>query len=157
MELFASPEDGRLGLYGAFGYDLAFQFEPLTLRLERPADQRDLVLYLPDELLVVDHQRGRAERFRYDFELDAEVAPQSDAGAGTTSTEGLSRATARHPYVGDQRGVRSADHRPGEYAELVEGAKEYFARGDLFEVVPGQMFVESSPAGPAALFARSKE
>jgi len=30
-------EDSHLGLYGAFGYDLAFQFEPVRLRLDRPA------------------------------------------------------------------------------------------------------------------------
>ena len=53
--------------------------------------------------------------------------------------------------------MRTADHQPGEYAALVEKAKDYFARGDLFEVVPGQMFVESSPAGPAELFRRLKE
>ncbi|HJY02431.1 MAG TPA: anthranilate synthase component I, partial [Streptosporangiaceae bacterium] len=28
--------DPHLGLYGAFGYDLAFQFEPVRLRRERP-------------------------------------------------------------------------------------------------------------------------
>src|SRR6476469_9622704 len=70
-ELFSSPADAHLGLYGAFGYDLAFQFEPLRLRLERPADQRDLVLYLPDELIIVDHRRERATRRRYDFEVPA--------------------------------------------------------------------------------------
>jgi anthranilate synthase len=41
VELFYSADDPHLGLYGAFGYDLAFQFEPLKLRLERPVDQRD--------------------------------------------------------------------------------------------------------------------
>src|SRR5437016_3147091 len=68
IDLFASSEDAHLGLYGAFGYDLAFQFEPIRLRLSRPDDQRDLVLYLPDELVIVDHRRERAERRRYDFE-----------------------------------------------------------------------------------------
>src|SRR5262245_16199601 len=29
--------DPHLGLYGAFGYDLAFQFEPVRPRLDRPA------------------------------------------------------------------------------------------------------------------------
>ena len=33
--LFASPEDPHLGLYGAYGYDLAFQFEPVRLRHDR--------------------------------------------------------------------------------------------------------------------------
>ena len=58
--LFRTAEDANLGLYGAFGYDLAFQFEPVELKIERPADQRDLVLFLPDEILVVDHHAARA-------------------------------------------------------------------------------------------------
>lgn len=62
IELFAAPDDPHLGLYGAFGYDLVFQFEPMDLRLPRGEDQRDLVLYLPDELVVVDHARRRAQR-----------------------------------------------------------------------------------------------
>ena len=109
MDLFGSAEDNRLGLYGAFGYDLAFQFEPLPLRLPRPPEQRDLVLYLPDDILVVDHQRNRAERYRYDIEVP-------DHG----STTGLPRATECRPYEPDERGVRTADHQPGEYAALVE-------------------------------------
>src|SRR6185437_13868682 len=28
IDLFASPEDEHFGLYGAFGYDLVYQFEP---------------------------------------------------------------------------------------------------------------------------------
>jgi anthranilate synthase len=42
VDLFTSVEDHYLGLYGAFGYDLAFQFEPLRLHQKRPTDQRDL-------------------------------------------------------------------------------------------------------------------
>src|SRR5690606_23297269 len=36
VALFKSPEDANLGLYGAFGYDLTFQFDPVEYRLERP-------------------------------------------------------------------------------------------------------------------------
>src|SRR5262245_18054480 len=43
IDLFRHADEPHLGLYGAFGYDLAFQFEPIRLRLERPTDQRDLV------------------------------------------------------------------------------------------------------------------
>jgi anthranilate synthase len=60
-------EDPHLGLYGAFGYDLAFQFEPVELRHQRPGEQRDLVLHLPDELYVHDRKRETATRYRYDF------------------------------------------------------------------------------------------
>src|SRR5258706_10825645 len=89
IPLFRHPEEPHLRLYGAFGYDLAFQFEPIRARLPRPADQRDLVLYLPDELLIVDHRREVAQRRRYDFEV------------GDRATAGLPRAAAAsRPFAG---------------------------------------------------------
>ena len=54
-DLFHSAEDGNIGLYGAFGYDLTFQFDPVPFKLKRAEDQCDMVLYLPDEILVMDH------------------------------------------------------------------------------------------------------
>ena len=42
------------------------------------------------------------------------------------------------PGLPDQR-------QPGEYAAGVRVAREAFRRGDLFEVVPGQMFFEPLP------------
>jgi anthranilate synthase len=145
VDLFHNPEDGQLGLYGAFGYDLAFQFEPVRVRLDRPPDQRDLVLYLPDELTVVDHRRERATRVRYDFET---------AGG---STAGLPHDGPVAPFHGAERVARPHDHAPGEYAAMVRVAREAFKRGDLFEVVPGQTFFEPCPAPPAEIFRRLRE
>jgi anthranilate synthase len=145
VALFHHDDEPHLGLYGAFGYDLAFQFEPIRLRRERPAEQRDLVLYLPDELIIVDHRREVAMRRRYDFEA---------AGRATT---GLARAGAAEPYVGTDRVPRSGDHARGEYAAMVRLARESFARGDLFEVVPGQTFFEACPSPPSELFLRLRE
>jgi anthranilate synthase len=70
VDLFHSAEDGNIGFYGAFGYDLAFQFDPVAPKLTRPEDQRDLLLFLPDEILVVDHHAAKAWIDRYDFSLD---------------------------------------------------------------------------------------
>ncbi len=145
VALFRHPDEPHLGLYGAFGYDLAFQFEPIRLRLEREPAQRDLVLYLPDELVIVDHRREVAMRRRYDFE-----------SAGR-STDGLPRAGTAVPYVGNAHSPRAADHAPGEYAAMVKVAREAFARGDLFEVVPGQTFFEGCPSPPSELFRRLRD
>ena len=146
-ELFGSSEDEHLGLYGAFGYDLVYQFEPMTLRLPRPADQRDLVLYLPDELLVVDHMKQQASIHRYEFEV------------GGRSTAGLPRATAEAPYRSEPAGPLppESDHAPGEYADLVRRAKEAFVRGDLFEVVVGQLFSTPCPDLPSTVFHRLRQ
>jgi len=146
-ELFASPEDEHLGLYGAFGYDLVFQFEPMQLKLPRPPDQRDLVLYLPDEILIVDHMRQQSAIHRYDFEV-----------AGR-STAGLVRATPPAPYRRDPAAPLppESDHGPGEYAALVRRAKEAFVRGDLFEVVPGQLIASPCADPPSLVFERLRQ
>ncbi|WP_437618470.1 anthranilate synthase component I [Sorangium sp. So ce1151] len=144
IEVFSTPGDPLFGLYGAFAYDLAFQFEPIRLRLERPADQRDLVLYLPDEIVAVDHRRERATRTRYELTC------------GDRSTDGLPREGAARAYVGADRAPQN-EYAPGEYADLVRVARESFKRGDLFEVVPGQTLYEACPVAPTELFYRLRE
>ena len=145
IDLFRFADEPHLGLYGALGYDLAFQFEPVRLRLARPADQRDLVLYLPDELVIVDHRRETAQRRRYDFE------------AGGRTSRGVARGGATRPYAGATAVPRGGDHERGEYASVVRVARESFKRGDLFEVVPGQTFFSGSPRPPSELFRRLRE
>ncbi|HEV2964294.1 MAG TPA: anthranilate synthase component I [Candidatus Angelobacter sp.] len=147
IDLFQSNEDGFGGLYGAFGYDLAFQFEPIQLHHQRASDQRDMVLFLPDQLLIVDHQRQRASTYSYDFVFAEE---QLD-------TRPLERSGETDPYQPAPRLEKSGDHAPGEYAECVENAIKAFQRGDLFEVVPSQMFFEPCPVPPSEVFARLRE
>lgn len=66
-DVFYGPDAGQLGLYGALGYDLTFQFESVPPKKARGEDQRDLVLYLPDEILVVDNQKDKSWKVRYEF------------------------------------------------------------------------------------------
>ncbi len=141
-DLFHSDEDDRLGLYGAMGYDLAFQFEPIEYHLERPADQRDLVMFLPDRILMVDHYGQAATEVHYEFEWDGQ------------STAGMEGGGSEEPFVFGPQDVPRGDHVPGEYAQIVVKAKESFKRGDLFEVVPGQVFYEPCKDTPAAIFER---
>ncbi len=57
IDLFFSKEDSNLGLFGAFGYDLGFQFEHVKLKHARSINQRDIVLYIPDLVISVDHAK----------------------------------------------------------------------------------------------------
>ena len=143
-DLFYSSADSALGLYGAFGYDLAFQFDAIDLKLKRPDDQRDMVLYLPDEILVVDNYSAKAWIDHYDF-----------AKNGDTTT-GKAGDIPPEPFVHTATIPPHGDHRPGEYAELVNKAKESFRRGDLFEVVPGQKFMERCDSKPSDISRRLK-
>ena len=140
-QVFYSKEEENLGLYGAFSYDLVFQFESITKHRDRPADQRDLVLYLPDELYVVDYYLQQAYKYQYEFETEQ------------GSTQGIPRTGKSFDYRGKRlTPERESDHVPGEYAEKVNEALEYFRRGDLFEVVPSQNFYKSCEALPTDLF-----
>ncbi len=143
--LFGNDEDESFGLYGAFGYDLAFQFEPIDKKLQRPDDQRDIVLYLPDEVLVVDHYGHRATVFSYEFTYDG------------ASTDGSERGGTETPVRLADKDPGRGDHAPGEYARLVGTALPYFERGDLFEVVPGQVFYERCVTAPSAISRRLAE
>jgi anthranilate synthase len=142
--LFKTEEDANLGLYGAFGYDLAFQFDPVDYKLERERSQRDLVLFLPDEILVVDHYSTKAWTDRYDYSGER------------FSTEGLPRDEIIEPFKTADRIPPRGDHEPGEYADLVRKAMESFKRGDLFEVVPGQMFYERCETPPSDISRKLK-
>lgn len=143
-DLFYSQADASIGFYGAFGYDLAFQFDAINLKLERPSDQRDMVLYLPDEILVVDNYAAKAWVDRYDFSKNGKT------------TEGRAGDIAAEPFVRTDTIPPKSDHRPGEYAELVVKAKESFRKGDLFEVVPGQKFMERCESKPSDISKRLK-
>ncbi|MFC4061840.1 anthranilate synthase component I [Planomonospora corallina] len=131
-------DDEHLGLYGAFGYDLAFQFEPIRQVLTRAGDQRDLVLHLPDRIMVIDRKRETSKEYRYEFTVNG------------ASTRGLPREGEVVPLP-----PAPAELPPnpvkGAYAEVVAAAKERFARGDLFEVVPGQVF-HAPCTDPAAFY-----
>lgn len=145
VEIFHSDEDKNLGLFGAFGYDLAFQLEPIDFKIKREHDQRDLVLYLPDAILMVDHHATQAWVDRYDFSFDA------------FSTIDIKNDSKTQNFIKSTTGSTHGDHNKGAYANLVREAKKSFACGDLFEVVPGQTFYEPCKDSPAAISQRLKK
>ncbi|MFE1400057.1 anthranilate synthase component I [Nocardiopsis dassonvillei] len=140
MAALRSPEDANLGLYGAFGYDLAFQFEPIEQHIARDPGDRDLVLHLPDAVIVRDRKRETCVRYTYDFTVPA------DGDRAEATTRGLPRETEPTPPVVAAEVPEGPE--PGSYARVVAEAKEKFRRGDLFEVVPGHRTYArcSSPA-----------
>ena len=132
-------DDPHLGFYGAFGYDLALQFEPIDLAKERAPQDRDLVLHLPDQLTIWDRKRELAHRFTYEFTVDGR------------STEGLPRQSVATPYR--PATTTPPGPVPGSYAETVRLAKREFTAGNLFEVVPGHQ-MHAVCDGPAEFFRR---
>ncbi|BBB89489.1 MAG TPA: anthranilate synthase component I [Methylomusa anaerophila] len=143
-ELFYLPNENFLGLYGAFGYDLVFQFEPMDFKHKRDDDQPDLVLYLPDDLVVVDHQLSVAYNVTYEFSFH---------GKSTIGLERSGEFTGHNNKTDDKK---LPDHTIGKYADLVREAVKSFNRGDLFEVVASQTLYKHCPSSPSEIFLRLK-
>ncbi|KUJ69002.1 anthranilate synthase [Streptomyces albus subsp. albus] len=135
-----SYEEDRLwGLYGAFGYDLVLDFDPVPNHQRRDPGDRTVVLHLPDSVLAIDRRRGTAALHTYEF------------GWQGRSTRGLPRTTPGAPYAPGREPARYRDHEPGEYARLVRTAQRRFHAGEMFEAVPGQSFHRAA-AAPATIF-----
>jgi anthranilate synthase len=139
---FRGEEDSRLGLVGAFGYDLLFQFEPIPKKLPR-SGHKDLHLFLCDDIWFMDRKREQIERYRYDF------------SRGGITTAGLQRESApvpRPPKVAP--GPIESDHTPEAYMANVETVREGMRRGDYYEVVLRQTFRTPYAGKASDLFER---
>jgi len=140
IEEFRGEENSRLGLLGAFGYDLLFQFEPIEKKLPRHG-HKDLHLFLCDDIWFMDRKKEKIERFRYDF------------ARGETSTIGLPRDAERiKPPKRAKPGPIVSDHSPEEYMANVETVREGMRRGDYYEVVLRQTFSTPYSGKASALF-----
>src|SRR5271165_1025303 len=140
---FQNPADSRLGLIGAFGYDLLLQFDPIRLRLPRE-DQNDIHLFLCDDIYFMDRKKEVIERYSYDF------------SANDLSTAGLPRDTPRIRKSKVKSGpveIRS-DHQPEEYMAKVETVREGMRQGNYYEVILRQTFSAPFAGSPSELFRR---
>jgi anthranilate synthase len=143
IQEFGNPEDSRLALVGAFGYDLLLQFDPIDLRLPRN-DQKDLHLFLCDDIYFMDRKKEIIERYQYDF------------SRGDLTTEGLERPlrSEKRPAPSGQRAIIESDHTTGQYMEKVETVREGMRQGDYYEVVLRQTFSAPYDGSPSELFQR---
>ena len=142
IEEFRNAEDSHLGLVGAFGYDLLFQFDPIEKRLPRTG-RKDLHLFLCDDIYFMDRKKEQVERYQYDFDYRG------------LSTLALARtAEPVSPPEPAARGPIESDHTPAEYMASVEKVREGMRRGDYYEVVLHQTFRTPYSGKASELFER---
>ncbi len=142
IQEFSNPNDTRLALVGAFGYDLLFQFDPIELKLPRDG-RKDLQLFLCDDIYYMDRKKEQIERFRYDFARDGvrtDGLPRSGAAIRKTPKRPLNEI--------------HSDHAPEEYMAMVEAVREGMRQGDYYEVVLRQTFEANFSDSPSELFER---
>jgi len=144
VEEFRHPEDSRLALIGAFGYDLLLQFDPIRLRLPRE-DHKDLHLFLCDEIYFMDRKKEIIERCQYDFAGD---------GASTAGLPRTSPKIARPKPASDEPAEIVSDHTTEEYMSKVEIVREGMRQGNYYEVILRQTFSAPFTGSPSELFRR---
>jgi anthranilate synthase len=140
---FGNPEDSRLALIGAFGYDLLLEFDPIKQRLQREA-QKDLHLFLCDDIYFMDRKKETIERYQYDF------------SAGEWNTAKLARASGKVKKSAGkvQHAEIESDHTAEEYMDKVDAVREGMRQGNYYEVVLRQTFSAPYDGSPSELFQR---
>jgi anthranilate synthase len=149
IEEFRHPEETRLALVGAFGYDLLFQFDPVELRLPRN-NAKDLHLFLCDDICFMDRKKELIERYQFDFAM---TTPEG----AVFSTDGLPRESElveKPQRKGKRSGEIVSDHTPQQYMANVEKVREGMRRGDYYEVVLRQKFSAPYSGTASELFER---
>jgi len=138
---FGTEKDSRLALVGAFGYDLLFQFDPIERKLPRHGE-KDLHLFLCDDIFYMDRKREVIERFEYDFDYEG------------LSTLALPRSgeTVHAPAHTPAAEELLSDHTPEEYMAKVETIREGMRRGDYYELVLRRTFRAPYAGLPSHLF-----
>jgi len=140
VEEFCHPDDSRLSLVGAFGYDLLFQFDPIQLKLPR-GDRKDLHLFFCDDIYYMDRKKEQIERFQYEFVL------------GELTTAGLAREGESVPKPPKRKPAPiESDHTREEYMANVETVRKGMKQGDFYEVVLRQSFKTTYSGSPSKLF-----
>ena len=145
IEDFTGIDDDFLGLYGAFGYDLIFQFEAMALSQDRGAVTKDMHLFLPDQIQLLDRRKEMV--LRYDFEF-------SRGDLTTKGADGAIYAPMPAPVFesGEGSGTVVSDHTPEAYMANVDASRKRMHAGDIFEVVLSQKFSGEYAGAPSALY-----
>ena len=141
---FAGIDDGALGLYGAFAYDLIFQFERIDLSLDRGGVYPDdLHLFLSDRVHILDRRMERAVSYDYEF---------ARAGDSTEDAARTPLAPLAKPAGDGGVGAIAVDRDANDYAAMVDAARERMRVGDIFEVVLSRRFTADYGGRPSDLF-----
>lgn len=127
LNAFKNNEQDALGFYGAFGFDLLFQFEKTELINKRDEKQPIIRLFFPDRIYTFD--RKKEEAFLYEYEFSYK----------NYSTEEIlfeNKVVVKSEKTGLHiNGEIKSNITDEEYAALVEKSKEKMMVGDIFELV----------------------
>jgi anthranilate synthase len=149
LEEFKGVEDSALGLYGAFGHDLIFQFESIDHIKERPSGSKGIHLFLPDSIFLLDRRKETLVRLDYSFSKnECNTAEFSDAPFAP-----LQRASKGSGPSGEI----SLSEDSESYAAMVDAARKRMQIGDIYELVLHRRFSIEGEFLPSAVWRTMSE
>ncbi len=137
-----------LGFYGAFGFDLLFQFEKIKLKNLRDDKKSIIRLFFPDKIYCFDRKKEEIFLYQYNFEFD------NYSTFEIPSIEPLKPTKLEEIRIEGEIKSTLSDN---QYSALVEAAKEHMKRGDIFELVLRRRYYASYKGSPSKLFSRMIE
>ncbi len=125
---FSELKENMLGFFGAFAYELLYEFEPCQLKKLRSGEEEIYHLFFVDELYVFDKQRDDAYRLSLEFLFNSQTSI------------GCSTIPFIKPENTDLGAFRShskikASWSDEDFAAKVNEARSEIKLGNIFEVV----------------------
>ena len=145
MAEFRGMRDDFLGLWGAFGFDLIYEFEQIPLSMPRGDEDKLLHLYLPDRIMVLDRRLEEAHSYEYEFTRRT----QTTIGLSETAFSGIKKIATS---MSNSKGEITSDHAPEDYMAKVEMARKRMHIGDIFEVVMSRKYQAAYHGQPSDIF-----
>ena len=145
MAEFRGMRDDFLGLWGAFGFDLIYEFEQIPLSMPRGDEDKLLHLYLPDRIMVLDRRLEEAHSYEYEFTRRT----QTTIGLSETAFSGIKNIAVS---MSNSKGEITSDHAPEDYMAKVEMARKRMHIGDIFEVVISRKYQAAYHGQPSDIF-----
>ena len=146
------------GAVGYMGYDLVRSFERLPERAPDTLSLPEAVFLLSDRLVIYDHVRHRLLVVTHARGSDGDVAPQREAEAAADEIVARLRRPLPARPLPSAGQVRSEPEDfdtafPREaFEDSVRKAKEYIARGDIFQVVLSRRIHRRTSAPPFDIY-----
>jgi len=149
LEFFKHNEKTTLGFYGAFGFDLLFQFDKIDLINKRNPNQPIARLFFPDVIYSYDRKKEVGYKFEYDFEYKN----YSTINIQNKTIEALKIEKDNIKIIGNINSTLTDE----QYAQLVDEAKKHMEVGDVFELVLRRRFYAKYQGLTSALFLKMIE
>lgn len=157
-QLVQAPAHTSVLAAGALAYDLVERFEALPPSASDPLGFPDLLFYLPEELVVINHRTHTTRITTLVFGGGSTDAAYHDAVARLETLAEAVEACPERALVPDERVASAArpkgvDTSDQDFAALVSDLKEHIVAGDVFQIVPSRTFSAPCP-DPLAAYAR---